>query len=224
MKRFATLSLAAILLLSLSACTVRQPGNAVAAVELAAPAYPAGIGFSDMDALRANREKNPVSEESKKGIDQFSYNTAALILKDVEINGCYSPLSLYFSLSLACSGANGKTREELLALLDMSDQARLSGQSGNLYRLLYTDNEMTQLKIANSLWLDKEYQGQPVLYKENFTQNAAAQFYASVFSVDFAKESAGQAMAKWIADNTNNRMKPEFKLNPEQIMSIINRT
>ncbi len=222
MRRFAALSLTVCMLMGLSACNISQPKNAVSAFEMVAPVYPAGISFSDFDTMRANREKNPVNEESKKGINQFSYNTAVPILKNVVTNGCYSPLSLYFALSLASSGANGKTREELFALLGASDPDQLLQQNGNLYRLLYTDNEITKLKIANSLWLDNEYRGEEVLFKENFAQNAAAYFYSSLFSVDFAKESAGQAMAKWIADNTNNTLKPEFKPDPEQIMSIIN--
>jgi len=216
------MSLAVILLLGFSACAMRQLWNPVSAFEKVAPVYPAGIDYSDLASLRANREKNSVSEEGKKGINQFSYNTAAQILNNVETNGCYSPLSLYFALSLASSGANGKTREELFALLNVSDPDQLFQQSGKLYRLLYTDNEFVKLKIANSLWLDNEYRGEPVLFKENFIQNTAAYFYSSLFSVDFAKESAGQAMAKWIADHTNNTLKPEFKPEPEQIMSIIN--
>ena len=71
MKRFAALSLTVIMLLGLSACTISQPKNAVSAFELVTPVYPEGIAFSDFDALRANREKNPVSEESTKGINQL---------------------------------------------------------------------------------------------------------------------------------------------------------
>ena len=222
MKRFASLFLIACILLSLTACDISQPTADVSAFEVAAPEYPAGIAFSDLSAKGENRQKNPVSEESKQAIIQFSYNTAAPILNSIEANGCYSPPSLYFALSLASSGANGKTREELFGLLGTSDPDKLLKNCGNLYRLLYSDNEITQLKIANSLWLDKEYKGEAVHFKESFTQNAVAQFYASLFSVDFASESAGQAMSQWIADNTNGTLNPSFEPNPEQIMSIIN--
>lgn len=222
MKRFLSLFLTFCILLSLSACDKSQPKDAVSAFEVAAPEYPAGIAFSDFEALRANRKNNPFSDVSRKTIGQFSYSTAAPVLHSLEANVCYSPISLYFALALASSGANGKTREELFALLGASDPEKLSENCGNLYRLLYTDNEVTQLKVANSLWLDNDYRGEAVEFKDAFTKNAVAQFYASLFSVDFASESASQAMSQWIADNTNGTLNPSFEPNPEQIMSIIN--
>ena len=155
-------------------------------------------------------------------VDRFSYQTAALILKESNENSCYSPLSLYFALALAATGAGGETRDELLALLGMDDIAVLSAQCGNLYRALYTDNEICKLKIANSLWLDHEMEGREVNFEESFLDNATANFYASLFSVDFAAESAAEAMGAWISENTNGTLAPKLAVDPEQIMGIIN--
>ena len=222
MRRFAVLFLTICLLMSLPACANSEPDDAASVSEITAPEYPAAISFKDFDAWRANRDKNPVSEESLQAISQFSYDTAALVLQNDSANSCYSPLSLYFALSLAGSGADGQTREELFALLGASDTAELAEQCGNLYRLLYMDNEISQLKIANSLWLDADYKGEEVKYKEDFTKTAASEFYASLFRVDFADADTGDAMADWIAENTNHTLTPEFSPDPEQIMSIIN--
>ena len=107
-------------------------------------------------------------------------------------------------------------------MLAISNPDELLEQNGKLYRLLYTDNEIDQLKIANSLWLDEEYRGEPVLFKSQYTRNAIDYFYASLFKVDFTQNSTGRAMAQWIAENTDHTLQPEFKPDPEQIMSIIN--
>ncbi|HBP38339.1 MAG TPA: serpin family protein [Clostridiales bacterium] len=226
MKRFTALFLLTCLMVSLPACNLEETStiskDVSAAERVASPTYPAGIAFDDYESRMANRNSNPVSRTSRDAVNAFSYKTAAPILNTISVNGCYSPLSLYYALALTGTGANGQTQDELLDLLGASDAASLSQDMSNLYRLLYADNKITQLKIANSLWLDNEYRGEPVSFKDSFTQNAASQFYASLFKVDFAQPSAGEAMAEWIAENTNGTLKPAFAADPEQIMSIIN--
>jgi serpin B len=110
----------------------------------------------------------------------------------------------------------------LLALLGAGDITELSEQCGNLYRLLYTDNEISRLKIANSLWLDNEMEGQAISFKDRFIDNATEHFYVSLFSIDFADENTGRAMGQWISDNTNGTLAPEFNTDAQQIMSILN--
>ncbi len=223
MKRFSVCLMVMIMLISLTACAGSGKINAnKEAVLIASPEYPDGILFGDSDAISKNRNMNRVSTGGCDALTAFSYNTASPILSTVKVNGCYSPLSLYYALALAGTGANGQTQKEFMSLLGSSDTAQLSQDMGNLYRLLYSDNEITKMKIANSLWLDREYQGEPVVYKDSFIKNAASMFYASLFTVDFASGDAGPAMAKWISDETNGTLTPESQPNPEQIMSIIN--
>ncbi len=225
MKRFAILILIMVLVVGLcvshTACAASPP-DSVSALDRIEPEYPEAIGFSDHKTARANREANPISAAAKKALSQFAYKTAVPILNTATANACYAPVSLYFALALAGSGASDKTQNELLALLGFASAAKLSEQSGNLYRQLYADNEITQLKIANALWLDDEYDGQPVHFKEPFVENAMDAFYSALFKVDFSQESTGQAMARWIADATNQTLNPTFEPNPDMIMSIIN--
>lgn len=220
MKRLISILLATVILFGLTACS--QSVKLTGANIVAAPVYPIGIDFEDLDAQRELRKNNPVSENTMSAVNQFTYNTAAQILKEIQANGCYSPLSLYYALALAATGAEGSTHDELLTLLGIEDVTELSGQCGNLYRLLYTDNEISRLKIANSLWLDKKMDGQEIFFKDSFIKNATEHFYASLFTVDFADENTGKAMGQWISKNTNGTLTPEFKTNAKQIMSILN--
>ncbi|MEA4846937.1 MAG: serpin family protein [Clostridiaceae bacterium] len=220
MKRLITILLTTVMLFDLTACSQSVKMTGVNTV--AAPVYPKGIAFEDSDAGRELRENNPVNENTVIAVNQFSYDTSAQVLKESETNGCYSPLSLYYALALAAAGAEGSTRDELLTLLGAEDAAGLSEQFGNLYRLLYTDNKISRLKIANSLWLDNEIDGQQISFKESFIKNATEHFYASLFAADFADGNTGKAMGQWISDNTKGTLTPEFKTNAEQIMSILN--
>jgi serpin B len=184
--------------------------------------YPKAYAFDDHDAMREIRDNNPVDDSLIEAIKEFSYNTGGIILSDSGENINYSPLSLYYALSLAVSGAKSETEDQLLALLGIPDSRVLSEQCGNLYRLLYRDNNIGKLKIANSIWMDDDMNGVPIVFKKDFVESAAENFYASSHIVDFAEEEAGKAMADWISRNTNGTLSPNYEINQEQILSILN--
>lgn len=201
--------------------------------------YPETYAFDDFDKEVENREDHPVQPSFLTALDEFAYrSTAALLLAQDEEqkNFNYSPLSLYFALALASTGAgeNSKTQAELFDVLrvphsfDSSTQAGtsaalLSTELHNLYQQIYRKNEIAQIKIANSLWLDDEVAGQEVLYNDEFVQNAAQNFYASVHNVDFSdEENTSAAMSAWVSEQTNGKIEPTFEFDPLQVLSIFN--
>lgn len=184
--------------------------------------YPKAYAFDDYDTRIKVLEQNPVDDSFLEALDDFSYNTGALVLADKGKNISYSPLSLYYALAVAATGAGGDTRDQLLAVLGVPDPQALAEQCGNLYRLIYRDNEIGKLKIANSVWLDNDMDGDPVSFKDAFLKGAAENFYASCHSVDFSDERTGKAMARWVSDNTNGKLSPEIDTDPDQILAILN--
>lgn len=184
--------------------------------------YPKAYAFEDYDTWREIREQYPVDDGMGAVLNDFSYKTGSIILKDAVENINYSPLSLYYALSLAASGAKGDTGEQLLTLLGVPDINYLSEQCKNLYNNLYRDNEIGKLKIANSIWMDNDMNGDPVVFKDGFVRNAAQSFYADSHSVDFSDKATGKAMAEWISSNTNGKLYSTPDIDPMQILSIIN--
>jgi len=164
--------------------------------------YPEVYAFDDYETRMTIRDQNPVDDTFIEAINDFSYRTAAQLLSDDGLNKSYSPLSLYYALSLAASGAREDTAAELLDVLGVKDTETLTQQCGNLYRMLYYENEIGKLKIANSIWLDNDYLGQPVKFEDDFVKQAANDFYASSHHVDFAQADTGKQMAAWIAEQT----------------------
>lgn len=183
--------------------------------------YPVAYAFED-DRQWDIREQNPVDDSFMAAINDFSYKTGSLILNDEGKNTNYSPLSLYYALAIAATGAENETEAELLSLLGITESQELAEQSGNLYRTLYKDNEIGKLKIANSIWLDDDMNGEKIEYKEGFAEQAADNFYASSHSVDFSNSETGKLMSKWVSDNTNGTISPTIETDAEQILSILN--
>ena len=180
--------------------------------------YPKAYAFDDYDNWRKVIDENPVEDNTIRIINDFAYRTSSLILKEAEENINYSPLSLYYALALATTGAESDTEKELLDLLGMPDSETLSKQSSNLYRQLYKDNKIGKLKIASSIWLGNEINGEAVTFKDAFIENAVKNFYASSYNVDFSDKETRKAMKKWIADNTSGTLTPTVETNPEQIL------
>ncbi|MCL2462986.1 MAG: serpin family protein [Defluviitaleaceae bacterium] len=158
-----------------------------------------------------------VDETFLTAVNGFSYETASRLLADSGGNANYSPISLYYALALAASGARGKTADELLSLLGVSGQSALSAQCGNLYRLLYKDTDYGKLQIGSSLWM-----ASGIKWKDAFVKNAAENFYASSYSVDFSDPETAEGMAAWIVSNTNGALNPQLEADPGMILSILN--
>jgi len=216
MRKFLAAILVGVILYSSCSCvkTSIDAGNDNKVQDVV---YPKAIAFDDNDAKQKLRKENPIDDNFIESLNIFSYNTAQALLKDKTSNFNYSPLSLYYALAIAGTGAEGETQQQIFELLGVSSARELSAQCGNLYRLLYTDNEISKLKIANSLWLDNDTE-----LKNTFIKNASEHFYTSAFSIDFSNKDSASTMAQWISENTNGTLTPDLAVNPNQILSIIN--
>lgn len=175
------------------------------------------ILFSIGACANGSSSDHEVDKHFIKAVNNFSYDTAQALLKDKTDNFNYSPVSLYYALAVAGSGASGETQQQIFHLLNVSSEKKLSAQCGALYKLLYSDNKTSKLKIANSLWLNENKR-----FNDSFVSNAENHYNLSTFSVDFSDEDTEKAMAEWISQNTNDTLTPNLEINPKQMLSIIN--
>jgi len=176
---------------------------------------PKGYPFDDHKTRMKIRDKNPVSDEFFASVDAFSYETASNLLSTSNKNINYSPLSLYYALSMAASGAGGTTQKELLSLLHISDLETLSTQCANFYRRFYLDNEIGIQKLSNSIWMDDS-----VDWNEDYVKRLAEYFYAASFSLDLSDPDTAGDIGAWISDQTNGLFSPTVQLSPETILSL----
>lgn len=181
--------------------------------------YPKKTSFDDFNKKLARRSANPVDESFLQAVNSFAGALAVQTLRGQAQNRNLSPVSLYMALSLAASGAQGETREELLSALGLSGKNTdyLVKQSNHLFQRLCFDNEIGRLRLANSIWLN-----QNETFKDAFVDQAAEKFYASAYQVDFSRPKTAKAMSKWISEQTNGVLQPEITFPPRQLMTILN--
>lgn len=203
--------------------TETAPVSAYDVTLLSAAQYPESLAYDDTQGNSERWKNNQVSDETATLLNTFAYRTAARLLTDQDTSGCYSPLSLYHTLSLLASGASGETRTQIMNLLGATDLTTLAEENGKLYRVNYKDNEINILKIFNSLWLDDAApDGSPVTFNQEWVMSAATDYYADVYSADFSSPDTGRAMGAWIAEKTGGLIHPLLEPDESTIMSLVN--
>lgn len=194
---------------------------------------PENVNF-DVDDYKAWDElldKYSCSDEFRQALADFSYRSASEVLAQEEGNGNFSPLSLYYALALAGTGAKAETAQELLDVLGMENQEELALACRNLYRELYYREArqratytaygegefQSALKLRNSLWLSDAF-----AFHQDYQDGAARDFYASLHPVDFTVPETGEIMGEWIARQTNGVLAPALSVDPNTALCIIN--
>lgn len=183
-------------------------------------------GYKDIhEAVWDIRSLNPVNKDFYKAVNGFSARSSAAVLADSNGNSNFSPISLYYVISMIASGAEGENKQELMNALGMSDIGTdlMSSQSGNLFKRLVIDYP---LEIANSVWINKAaLNGESIGFKESFVKNMLNNFFTSVFREDFSNSEADKKMNDWVIKNTSGKLNPNFDHSgnyQDFIMSIVN--
>ena len=115
-----------------------------------------------------------------------------------------SGFNISTALTMAYGGARGQTATEMAKVLHLpADQKELHEKTGALLREL-AGRKKVRLDLANALWGQKGYR-----FVKEYLDGLSANYGAPFNKVDFkrAPASARRAINKWVADNTNNRIK-----------------
>ena len=151
----------------------------------------------------------------------FAFRLFAQLLSDQESENVFiSPASIALALSMTYNGAAGKTKSEMAEVMAIRDLTldELNAANKNLLSILRNPDKGVQTSIANSLWPAADAD----LIEEFVARNK--EFYnAEASRVDFRKPEAVDKINKWVADNTNNRIKKLFEeLSPTTRLVLVN--
>lgn len=168
------------------------------------------------DALPPPSSAQEPSQSFQEDMETFASLTAAEVLSVYE-NTCYSPISLYFALSMAATGAAGSTQDQIYGLLGAENTETLAEDCGNLYGALYRDEEGSKLFLANSIWTRQD-----ITPKEEYARRLSDSFYAEQFSVDFGDAKVNSDMTDWVKEHTQGLLAPEFDHDGDTVEVLLN--
>lgn len=140
---------------------------------------------------------------------------------DKDGNLFISPTSLFMALSMIYNGAEGSTKEEIAETLQMVgiDAEALNKANASLMNRLQKDSESIQLDIANSIWLNKEFN-----FREAFSANNQKYFNAEIEEIDIGDAASADKINQWVADATNDKITEMVTspLNPNMVTYLLN--
>ncbi len=175
---------------------------------------------SEVGALRSSLPRVldpaiPAADVSTLAHDNAAFAVAAYKRLAIDIdspNLVFSPASISIALAMTYAGAAGTTATEMASALHFTlpperlhpafnalDQALASRGEG----FLGADGAPMRLKIANSVWAQRDYAIKPA-----FLDTLAAHYGAGVNLVDFLKapEDSRVTINNWVAERTNNKI------------------
>lgn len=134
-----------------------------------------------------------------------------------DANSLISPLSVLYALAMTANGADGKTLEEMEAVLGLTTEAL------NLYLYSYLNNlpqgEQYKLSLANSIWFTEDDR---FTVNRNFLQANADYYGAGIYEAPF-NEATCKDINNWVKEKTDG-MIPEIldQLPRDGVMCLVN--
>ncbi len=184
---------------------------------------------TDWEEKYEYRQKNEVDPQFIQSLQEFGAKTSSLLLTSQTENQSYSPVSFAYALAMLGNGAKGQTAQQIADALGVDTISSSNQQFHKFYNYNYSSEQGNVLKLANSIWVQEDFPLQKDFSKKldfplqkDFSKKLAEQFYASAYSVDFSKQSAADAMSKWISEQTAGLLNPTFTPDPMQLLSLIN--
>lgn len=155
-----------------------------------------------MDALTALRGENSnVTEAEHAALTAFAAKSLPLAVAGHEgENAVYSPLSLWSALAMLAQCAEGESRRQVLDAIGADSVEQLREQVSHIWQTLYTDDGLSALILANSVWLNSGMEG---AYVQETLDALAEAYFAGAYAVPMGESAADQAVTDWVKKQTN---------------------
>ena len=224
MKRIFAFLLAVISVFSLTACS--QVGTASTnKYQLAAAQYPQMAQYPDeskftklngdfdsdgfdkvYDAWWADRKKQLEQPEGYTDVLDSYLRTVIpqLLTGRAGENKACSPINIYMALAMLAEITDGKSRDQILALLGSSDLDALRTEASAVWNANYCDDGAVTSILASSLWLNNK-----INFKQETMDALAKYYYASSFRGEMGSAAFDQALQNWINQQTGGLLKEQ---------------
>lgn len=222
---------AACLVLAITAAFVFAPPSDTSLVTPKAYAlekaqYPERVqypsDFDDFSAFERYSESENQRKDSYKKIDSldsFVEKTSMQFLKNSgEENVAYSPVNVYFALSMLSEICDGESREQVLSLLGSENIAEQRENVYSLWNSHYRNDGTLKSVFANSLWTRNDMQ-----YKAKTVKTLATEHFASSFSGEMGTDGYNAALQNWINEQTGGLFENnlnDVKMNEDTVFAL----
>lgn len=153
--------------------------------------------YEQLSALRGEG----ISPDTVQALSDFAGRSTSLAIAGMEgENTVYSPLSLWAALAMLAQCAGGESRQQVLSALGSDGLEELRGEVAQVWQGLYTDDGVSSLLLANSIWLNSSMDGS---YVEETLETLARDYYAGAFAVPMGTAKADQAVTDWVSEQTH---------------------
>lgn len=153
--------------------------------------------------------------------NELGFNLLGEVEPDEDGNLFVSPTSLFMALSMVYNGAEGETKEEIANALQTEgiDAEALSQANASLMSMLHKHSDQVELNIANSIWLNDEFQ-----FQDSFAENNRDYFNAEIEEMDVNDAESPEKINNWVKEATNDKIEDivEAPLDPNLVAVLIN--
>jgi serpin B len=132
-----------------------------------------------------------------------------------------SPVGAALDLSMALNGAEGQTRQEMLAALSLSgsDLGAINTANAQLIKVIRTPAKNITLSVADSLWVDSRR----ATLRPDFAKRTQAWYDAEMADLDFSNPSAANRINSWASKETQGRISKLIdRIDPADLVLLLN--
>jgi serine protease inhibitor len=136
-------------------------------------------------------------------------------------NVVLSPVSAALNLSMVLNGADGQTRQEMLATLSLSgsEVAAVNQANAQLIKIIRTPATNITLSVADSLWADSRR----ATIRPDYVKQMQAWYDAEVADLDFSNPGAAARINSWASKGTQGRIpKVIDRIDPAELALLLN--
>lgn len=171
-------------------------------------------------SVSSDSSKDEINPRYVSSVNEFGFTLLKkLAAKDHEHNIFISSASILFALSMANDGAAGTTKNSIQTALHLRDFSRdeINTRNAQLLQSLMLPDTSVELRIANSLWLNRKLKFNP-----EFTKECSEHYDAEAFVRDFSDGNTINELNDWVRGKTKGKIDRILdSFSPEDILVIL---
>jgi serine protease inhibitor len=164
----------------------------------------------------------PASVDVAAADNAFGFRLLNAVQKTIPSgNVVLSPVSAALNLSMALNGADGQTRQEMLAALSLSgsELGVINTANAQLIKVIRTPAKSITLSVADSLWVDSRR----ATLRPDYVKQTQAWYDAEMADVDFSNPSAAIRINSWASKETHARISKVIdRIEPADLALLLN--